>query len=199
MTMAFHPRSHSTQPCRLPRGRYRCPWSLPLGAVCTALVLARSTSSEAAAPLFELQRQHAQGQLTVMIEGKEAFGYQYATNVDLPHFFPLRSPSGRSTTVQQTDPYPHHRSFWFADTVEFQGRSISFYNALYSRVDPKDLQSPFKDRIRHVRFLPENVSGKSLQLGMELVWESDLGKTPVLTEVRRLRCAALGSGGTSLT
>ncbi len=99
-------------------------------------------------------------------------------------------------TVQQTEPYPHHRSFWFADTVQLEGqRQASFYNALYSGVgDKKNPKPPFRDRIRQVAFTAERGGNKSGELGMKLVWEMDEGKIPVLDEARRIRVVVLGDG-----
>jgi hypothetical protein len=71
-----------------------------------------------AGPAIEFQPDEARGQMQIQIGGKEALVYCYGTNVDLPHFYPVRSPSGKSMTVLQTEPFPHHRSFWFADTVQ---------------------------------------------------------------------------------
>jgi len=83
---------------------------------------------------------------------------------------------------------------WFADTVELAGkRKASFYNALYTRTDPKDPQSSFRDRVRHVEFLPQSIEGNVARLGMKLVWEMDLN-VPVLDELRQMRIVALDGG-----
>ena len=154
-----------------------------------------SSGALAAEPArIELKTDDAQGLFQVLIDGREAFVYQYGPQVDLPHYYPVRSPSGKLLTIEQTDPYPHHRSVWFADTVELAGkRKASFYNALYSRVDPKDPKSPFRDRVRHVEFLPPAVQDNEAKLGMKLVWEMDLN-VPVLDEQRQMRIKALEGG-----
>src|SRR5512136_1733720 len=41
-------------------------------------------------------RDDAAGTLTVRIGGREAFVFQYGPAVDLPHYWPLRSPSGKN-------------------------------------------------------------------------------------------------------
>ena len=99
-------------------------------------------------------------------------------------------------TVEQTDPYPHHRSFWFADTVQLEGRRlVSFYNALYSGTgDPKHPQPPFRDHIRQVAFARQRSGNGSAELDASLLWEMDHGQTPVLDEARHLRVVALGRG-----
>ena len=144
----------------------------------------------------EFKNDEAKGQLQILIGGKEALVYCYGKEVDLPHFYPVRSPSGKSMTVQQTEPYPHHRSFWFTDTVQLEGqRQASFYNALYSGVgDKKNPKPPFRDHIRHVAFTAQRSGNKEAGLGMKLMWEMDEGRIPVLDEARQLRVVALGDG-----
>lgn len=140
-----------------------------------------------------VDRDDAKGQLRVLIGGKEAFSFHYGADLDLPYIVP-RSPSGKVMTVVRTNPYPHHRSIWFADTVQLAGqRQASFYNALYSRVDKKDTTSPFRDRIRLVSMDPPRIEGRQATVNARLLWEMDR-KTPVLDEARRLRVVALGAG-----
>ncbi len=142
----------------------------------------------------EFRRDDAAGRMQVMLDGKEAFAYRYGKDLDLPHFHPVRSPSGRPMTVQRAVPYPHHRSFWFADDVQLEGkRKASFYNAWYSGADRKNPAPPFKDRIRHVEFLPEKIGPDRAATGMRLVWEIDEG-IPVLDERRELVVVPLGDG-----
>ncbi|MCW5554534.1 MAG: PmoA family protein [Verrucomicrobiae bacterium] len=142
------------------------------------------------------KRNDDKGQLQIWVGGKEALVYCYGKEVDLPHFYPVRSPTGKSMTVQQTEPYPHHRSFWFADTVQIAGqRQASFYNALYSGVgDRENPKPPFRDRVRHVAFTTQRSGTHEAAIGMKLVWEMDEGKIPVLDEARDLRIVALGDG-----
>lgn len=151
-----------------------------------------------AGPAVEFKAEEAAGRIQVLIGGRETFAYVFGTNVDLPHFYPVRSPSGKSMTVQQTEPYPHHRSFWFADTVQLgTNRQASFYNALYSGTgDKKNPQPPYRDHIRHAAFTTTTYpAGQSKgELALKLVWEMDDGKIPVLDEARRVRVVALGDG-----
>ena len=140
-----------------------------------------------------VKRDDAKGQLRVLIGGKEAFGFHHGEPLDLPYIVP-RSPSGKALTVVQTKPYPHHRSIWFADTVQLAGqRQASFYNALYSRADKKDPTSPFRDRIRLVSMEPARIEGREATINASLLWEMDR-KTPVLDEARQMRVVALGAG-----
>jgi hypothetical protein len=131
------------------------------------------------------------GTLAVVIDGHPAIDYRYGPAVDLPHFYPVHSPSGQRLTVQQIEPYPHHRSIWFADAVKLNGgRRVSFYDALYTRVNTNDPASPFRDRIRHLSHTVQSVDGDQALVKMRLVWEMDL-TTRVLDESRELRIVAL--------
>lgn len=147
-------------------------------------------------PKVELRQDDAAGRLHILIDGREALVYQYASSLDLPHFWPLRSPRGKNMLVQQTEPYPHHRSFWFADTVRLNGgREVSFYNAFYSgrKAGENTFAPPFRDHIRHLRFTRLEAKNRMAAIHAELVWEMD-GDTPVLKEERYLTVYALGDG-----
>lgn len=144
----------------------------------------------------ELRRDDGGGCLRILIDGKEALVYQYGSKCDMPHFFPVLSPSGKQLTIQRSDPYPHHRSFWFGDTVQLEGqpKQVSFYAPLYSQVDKNDPDSPYRDRIRHVKFLSTEVAASAATLQAQLIWESELGQVPVMDEVRTTRIVPLDGG-----
>jgi len=169
------------------------------GGACAVLLLTACRQTGAGgtgAPRVEFLRDDAQGRLEVRIGGRPAFTYVYGEDWDLPHFYPIYSPSGRSMTVQKTEPYPHHRSFWFADTVELAGhRQASFYNAFYTGAGgPRDPHPPFRDRIRHDRFVSWAPGRGEGRLRWRLIWEMDHGRTPVLEEEREMRVVALEGG-----
>ncbi len=146
-------------------------------------------------------RDDAAGTLTVLVGGREAFVFQYGPAVDLPHYWPLRSPSGKNMLVQKTEPYPHHRSFWFADTVRPEGgeRDLSFYNALYSgiKTEAGDYVPPFRDRIRLVSFPKIEAKNDRAEIVAELAWETD--GQPVIDERRGSSSTASEEGSTSST
>lgn len=147
-------------------------------------------------PKIELRRDDAAGRLAVLVGGREAFVYQHAPDLDLPHYWPLNSPAGKCMLVERTEPYPHHRAFWIADTVRFTGgREVSVYNGLYSgvKLGDNDFGPPFRDHVRHLKFTRLAANGGRAEIDAELVWEMD-GNTPVLRETRRLRVEALGGG-----
>ena len=167
----------------------------PLALAAAGLLLSFAGLIHAAdAPRIRFERDDQHGRTAILIDGKEALVYRYGDGVDLPHYYPLRSPSGQSMLVEKTEPYPHHRAFWFADTVQLDGRrKASFYSALYSQVDAKDPASPFRDHVRQVEFASEQCEGDRAELVTKLLWEMD-SNVPVLDEQRRLRIVALESG-----
>lgn len=163
-------------------------------AVCLTTVTAGAERAEPVTPQVKLDRDDASGRLRVMIDDREAIVYRYGVGEDLVHYYPVRSPSGKSMTVQHPTPYPHHRSFWFGDKVHLAGeRDVSFYACLYSCADRANPKPPFRDHVRHVEFLPEEGTPDRPVVRSKLVWEMDTDK-PVLDETRDVRIAALGDG-----
>ena len=165
-------------------------------AILLAAVLAALAWCAKAPPAVTLDRDDAAATLTVLIGGRPALTFQYGESLDIAHYWPMRSPSGRQLLVQRTEPYPHHRSLWFADTVRLEGhREADFYNALYSgaRTEDGGYGPPFSDRIRHLGFLVLEAAGPRAVVESELVWEMD-GSLPVLEERRRLVVHSLGDG-----
>lgn len=148
-----------------------------------------------AQPRIALKKDAAANRLSVLVDGAEAFTYSHGKDQGFPWFYPVWSPSGKAMTVQCAPPYPHHQSFWFADTVQLAGqRKASFYSARYSPLDKQNPGAGYKDQIVHAEFLPEKqVAPDQAELGMKLVWQID-GKTPVLDQEQRLRIVALGGG-----
>jgi len=163
--------------------------------VVVSLILLGSWGAWGADQRIQLQQNDAQGELRVTIDGQEAFVFNYGADVDLPHFFPLRSPTGQSMLVQHPQPYPHHRALWFADKVQRQGlRTANFYEAFYTgpggRQEPGP---PFRDHVRHLRFVPGTATANQAELEEQLVWEMD-NDVPVLNEQRKMRIVALDQG-----
>ncbi len=171
----------------------------PHTLLAVAIFAAGTLSTAAAAgPDIRVERSDAKGRLRVLIDGQEAFVYRYGPKVDLVHYYPVRSPSGRSMTVQHPERFPHHRSFWFADEVKLgDGRKVNFYNAYYTKAKDNDARTLYRDHIRHVRFRTiETRSGTDharARIVSDLLWEMDHDKA-VLDEERRLRVIALGDG-----
>ena len=165
-----------------------------LVSICLCTILAAGSLVDP--PQIELRRDDEAGRLRVLIDGREILAYQYIHWLDLPHYCPLNTPSGKNILVQQTEPYPHHRAFWFADTIRLNGeREVSTYNALYSgqKIGQNAYGPPFRDRIRHLDITRCESNGSRAVIDTELVWEMD-GDRPVLEERRHLVVHALGKG-----
>ncbi len=149
----------------------------------------------AADPRISFQDNPADGEMRIVVDGQNALVYQYGDDQDLVHFYPVRSPHGQSMTVQKTEPYPHHRSFWFGDKVKLNGgRAVGFYNALYSG-DGRGIEAkpPYKDHVRHLAFEEKSAEKDRGMLKARLIWKMDCDK-PVLDEQRTMRVVALGDG-----
>jgi hypothetical protein len=165
---------------------------LPILLLCLFLV----PDDSSALQTIELRQDEETGHLHVLIGGKEAFTYRYTSWLDIPHIWPLNSPSGKSMLVQQTEPYPHHRSFYVADTIRLNGRrDVSTYNALYSgqSIGKECYGPPFRDHIRHDMFTRLEAEGNRAVIGAKLVWVMN-GDTPVLEDQRFLVIYPLGKG-----
>lgn len=144
------------------------------------------------------------GVTEIVVDGKTVLNYRHGNDVDLPHFYPWNSPSGRSMTVQCTVPYAHHRSFWIGEqTVFLEGteEKLSNYFGYQSGApDPNKEKigdglkrvAPFKSRTRHVGFTNEKQSADSLEFEENLVWE--FKEKPYAEERRHYRFVALDDG-----
>jgi hypothetical protein len=163
---------------------------------CIGLISSAGTVSQSQNSIFDLQQDDGRGNLRVQINGCEAFTYQYTSWYDLPHIWPLRSPSGKNMLEQQNEPYPHHRAFYFADTVLFNGaRKVDVYMALYTgqKIGTDVFGPPFRDHIRHTDFKQLKIEEDRAIIEAELLWEMD-GNKPVLDDLRLFDVFSLGNG-----
>ena len=77
--------------------RHSIRWGIVLLAVAWPLsAMSAESSAVSAAGRIELKQDDGQGLLQVTVDGQEAVAYQYG-HVDLPHLYPVRSPSGSTT------------------------------------------------------------------------------------------------------
>ncbi len=141
-----------------------------------------------------MQRDDDAGTLTVIADGREILAYQYGPTFALPHYWPVRSPSGKLLTVQHPDPYPHHRSLWIADNVQGpEGPAVDFYHCWKNYNQNDKPESGFRHFIRHQRFGQLNAADGRADIQAELSWIVNQ-TTPVLDEHRTLSVVALGNG-----
>lgn len=120
--------------------------------------------------------------------------YEYGDEFALPHFWPIRSPSGKLLTVQRPDPYPHHRSLWIADKVQgVNGPVVDFYHSWKNLGSPAEPGDGFRHFIRHQRFGELKADGATASVDADLQWIVDDNR-PVLDEHRHFRVVALGGG-----
>lgn len=165
---------------------------------CGAALFAALLAGHAHADI-SIETDNEAGKRTITIDGQTAYVYHYGEDVDLPHFDPWMSPSGRAMTVKITDPYPHHRSFWVADErvlLEGQDKPVNIYSSLYSgKPAPEKSKwpvAPYQNRSKHIKFYDEKVDGDTAEYSELLTWMQ--GETPVLDEVRHYRITSLEDG-----
>lgn len=161
-----------------------------------SVLLILSACMSPARDSFEIINDETAGNLSLHLNGRDILVYRYGAEWDIVHYWPMNSPSGKNMLVQKTEPYPHHRSFWFADTIKLEdGRPVSTYNALYSGqpLEENDYGPPFMDRIRHVEFDRLEAEGKRAEVVSRLVWEMD-AEIPLLNETRTMILHDLGEG-----
>lgn len=121
-------------------------------------------------------------------------GWRYGSHLGLPHWFPLRSPSGRDLLTESPQPYPHHQSLWIADKVQLgDGPIVDFYHYPKNQVDPADPSRGYSRAIRQLEAPRCTVDGKHLTLLAKLGWLVD-ASTVMLEDERRMVVTALEDG-----
>ncbi len=139
------------------------------------------------------------GVTTIAVDGKEAVVYKHGEDVDLPHFYPWNSPSGRNMLVEITEPFPHHRAFWVSENsvlLEGQAKPFSNYMAVYSGVKKPEASkwpvAPYKHRSKHVEFSNVKSTKDSLEFDEKILWLD--GETKIADEQRHYKFTALKNG-----
>jgi hypothetical protein len=142
----------------------------------------------------DLQRDDTAGKLTITVDGREVLAYQYAAGEALPHYWPVRSPSGQLLTDQVPDPYPHHRSLWIADHLQAaDAPAVDFYHCWKNYRVAGQAESGFKHMIRHEEFDELQAQGHRATVTAKLRWVLDQTR-PIIDERRTLRFIALDDG-----
>ncbi len=91
-----------------------------------------------------------QGFVSFEFDGDEVMRYEFGKQWALPHIWPLRSPSGKNLLVQQTEPFPHHRSLWIADKVQLEGGPVvDYYHDWKNLIDKDDPSKGYHSFIRN--------------------------------------------------
>ncbi len=143
---------------------------------------------------IELQRDDRASTLTVEIDGREAVVYRFGPDDAFPHYWPIRSPSGKALTLQHPDPYPYHRSAWVADKVSVAGGpSVDFYHCWSNYRTPDDPRSGWRHFIRHQKFDELKTDGAQAIVRSTSHWVVNESRS-ILTETRNLRVVALAQG-----
>lgn len=165
----------------------------------TETVYGQDTLSSASVDQFVFLQDDTNGKLSISLGAQKLFVYNYGPEWELPHFYPLNTPSGKNLLVEKTEPYPHHRAFWVADTVARGSVRGDVYNAYYSgtKANGKNKRKPpFDTGSRHVSFQITTGTAGLAYFTEDLVWETSRTETayPLLDEHREIRLVALSGG-----
>jgi hypothetical protein len=162
--------------------------------VVALLVVSACSRLHAESPRWSLQRDDQSGQLSASVDGREVLTYQYSPQYALPHYWPLRSPSGKLLTVQHPDPYPHHQSLWIADKIKTSaGDEVDFYHYWKNYKNRDDPTAGFRHFIRHLDFVALEANGATANVQTKLQWVIN-ETTPVVEESRSLWLIGLSDG-----
>lgn len=154
-------------------------------ALALALVLLASGCAVSPARVLVLARDDDQGCVTVRCRDHDIVGWCYRSDLAIPHWYPLRSPSGKDLVIEHPDPYPHHRAMWIADKVQLgDGPIVDYYHCFKNQVDPDDAGKGYTAAIRQLD-LPvcELRDGKAV-IHSRLQWSTE--STPVLDDERTM-------------
>lgn len=159
-----------------------------------ASLSASAGSSLAQFPKVEVRQDGQADKVGIAIDGKEVVAYQHSSKDALPHFWPLKSPSGKLLTVQHPDHHPHHRSIWIADKIQGEGLpAIDFYHSWKNYLDKEHPEKGYRHFIRHDRFGEVKRDENRAVIEAHLKWIANQSQE-VLDDHRTLRLVALGEG-----
>lgn len=146
----------------------------------------------APAPLVLVRDDEAQ-HVAVRVGERELVGWCQGAELALPHWFPLRSPSGKELLVEHPDPYPHHRAMWIADKVQLgDGPIVDFYHCTKNQIDPGDAGKGYWHAIRAAAPPRARLRDGRAELEVDLQWR--IGEQPVLDDHRTLVVTPLPDG-----
>ena len=100
---------------------------------------------------LELVRDDAAHTVTCRDGDHVIVAWCHADELAIPHWFPLRSPSGKDLVEEFPEKDPHHRAMWIADRVQLgDGPDVDFYHCWKNLVDAKDKTKGYKHFMRQV-------------------------------------------------
>ena len=148
---------------------------------------------------FTLQTDAGKGITTIALDGKAVVIYRHGEDVDLPHFYPWNSSSGRNMVVDITEPFPHHRAFWVSENdilLEGETKSFANYMAVYTGVSKAEVSqwpvAPYGNRSKHIAF--ENIKSTKTTLEFDETIRWLAGETKIADELRHYQFTALENG-----
>lgn len=143
---------------------------------------------------LELVRDDAAHTVTCRDGDHVIVAWCHADELAIPHWFPLRSPSGKDLVEEFPEKDPHHRAMWIADRVQLgDGPDVDFYHCWKNLVDAKDKTKGYKHFMRQVAMPTCEVRDGRGHLRTQLRWLVD-GRQPVLDDDRTLVVTSLGAG-----
>lgn len=142
---------------------------------------------------LRIDRDDAHGRVTVLAADREVLSWRFGAEFAIPHWFPLKSPSGKDLVIQHPDPYPHHRAMWIADRVQLgDGEVVDFYHCFKNQIDPKDASRGYKHLIRQTAMPVCEVQAGKAVITSVLQWL--ISGNPVLDDERSLVVTGLDGG-----
>ncbi len=162
--------------------------------LCSLLLSSTATAQETVSPSLGIVSDEQKQFVSAHIDGEEAFSYQYGDEWAIPHIHPLRSPSGKLLTVQQTEPYPHHRSLWIVDRVQMGDLpEVDFYHCWKNYKEDGKPESGYRHFIEHVGFTKRSIEDDRIKIGVDARWIVNETE-PILDDHRDIEVQRLGSG-----
>ncbi|MBM4062874.1 MAG: hypothetical protein FJ265_17535, partial [Planctomycetes bacterium] len=143
---------------------------------------------------LRIERDDPRGVVTVFAGEHEIVGWRFGAEHAFPHWFPLKSPSGKDLLIQHPDPYPHHRALWIADKVQLgDGPVVDFYHCVPNQHDSKDPGKGYRHFMRQTAGPVCAVRSGVAVVAVALQWLVN-GTTPVLDDAREFTVTSLGGG-----
>ncbi len=164
------------------------------GAALLGLVAAGCAGAPGGGERLRVERDDARQCVAVFDGDHEIVAWRHGAEFAIPHWFPLRSPSGKDLIAQHPDPYPHHRAMWIADKVQLEdGEVVDFYHCTKNRRDPADAAAGYRHFIRQRELVRCDAEGDTATVVVQLDWLAD-GVQPVLDDERTMVVRGLGGG-----